>query len=447
MSHWERTVDSAEQATVLREQEPRLAAEEERRRFTFLVEASAALASTLDYETTLHDVTRLAVPALADLCFLDIVRDGGELQRVAWAHADPARQEWFGDRWRQPPPVGHGGHPVARALRTGMAEFVPVVNEEWMRGSAAGPEQLGFWRDLNVHALLAAPLIARGRTIGALTFGLAAPERHYTAADLELAAAWARHAALMVDNARLYEETREAVRLRNEFLSNVSHDLKTPITAVKGMAQLLKRRTLRSGLIGIEGFVDGLETINTTATKMTAQIDELLDVARLQFGQPLELQQQLTELVALARRAIGDYQKQTQRHNLRVEAQTPGVQVVGDAVRLERVLSNLLSNAVKYTPGGGEIVLSVAQERDEAGAEWAVLAVRDQGIGIPAADLPHIFERFHRAANVTGHIAGTGIGLAGSRQIIEQHGGRMTAASAEGVGTTVTVRLPLEGGQ
>jgi signal transduction histidine kinase len=105
---------------------------------------------------------------------------------------------------------------------------------------------------------------------------------------------------------------------------------------------------------------------------------------------------------------------------------------------VERVVANLVSNAIKYSPGGGDVRVELAAE-----AGWAVLRVQDQGVGIPAADLPRVFEQFHRAANVAGRIGGTGLGLAGARHIVEQHGGSIALESQEGVGTTVTVRLPL----
>jgi signal transduction histidine kinase len=111
-------------------------------------------------------------------------------------------------------------------------------------------------------------------------------------------------------------------------------------------------------------------------------------------------------------------------------------------VRLDRVLDNLLSNAIKFSPNGGGITVAVAHE-DVVGGPWAVVAVRDQGLGIPAADLPRVFERFRRARNVEGRIGGTGIGLASVRQIVEQHGGAITVESVEGAGSTFTVRLPL----
>jgi signal transduction histidine kinase len=116
---------------------------------------------------------------------------------------------------------------------------------------------------------------------------------------------------------------------------------------------------------------------------------------------------------------------------------------VWDPARLGRVLDNLLSNAVKYSPAGGKVTVSVAREQ-QAGNNWAVMRVRDQGVGIPAADQPHIFERFRRGANVVGRIAGTGIGLAGASQIVQQHGGSIEVSSQESRGSTFIVRLPLQ---
>jgi signal transduction histidine kinase len=130
-------------------------------------------------------------------------------------------------------------------------------------------------------------------------------------------------------------------------------------------------------------------------------------------------------------------------HDWRLEAQIASLVADVDAARLRRVLDNLLSNAVKFSPTGTEIVVTIDREAVE-GREWAVLAVRDRGMGIPAADLPRVFERFYRASNAAGQIAGTGIGLAGARHIVEQHGGSLVAVSVEGDGATFAVRLPLQ---
>jgi signal transduction histidine kinase len=128
-----------------------------------------------------------------------------------------------------------------------------------------------------------------------------------------------------------------------------------------------------------------------------------------------------------------------------MQLDSEALEVVGslDSFRIERVLTNLVTNSIRYSPQGGEIRVGISEVR-EADMRWGVISVFDTGLGIPAQDMPHIFDRFYRAGNVEGKIAGAGIGLAGVRQIVEQHGGSISAQSDEGDGTTFTVRLPLD---
>lgn len=227
-----------------------------------------------------------------------------------------------------------------------------------------------------------------------------------------------------------------AVRQRDALFATVSHDLKNPLLTIKGQATLLQRRIAATPPEDAR-LTAGLASIDAAATRMARLLNELLDVAQIQDTGALVLEKQRADLVALARRLASEYQYATNRHDIRVEA--PLAEVVGfyDTFRLERVLDNLLSNAVKYSPGGGAITVTV----DRASDGQALLRVRDHGVGIPAGDLPHIFEGYRRAGNV-GRIAGTGLGLAGARAIVTQHGGAITIDSVVGQGTTVTVTLP-----
>jgi PAS domain S-box-containing protein len=240
-------------------------------------------------------------------------------------------------------------------------------------------------------------------------------------------------------------DVTERVRTRQEkeqFLSAVSHDLKNPLTAIKGMGQLLRRRVARLPEAEQQSFIGLVQEIDRTCDRLTGLLDQLLDLTRPQWGQSLVLDRRPTDLVELAQRLTRRHQESTERHELVL--QTPQAPVVGDwdTDRLERVVGNLLSNALKYSPDGGPVLIEVAVE-DTGDRRRAVLTVRDHGVGIPAADLPHVFERFYRGSNVTGLIGGTGIGLAGVKQIVEQHDGSIAIESLEGAGTTVSVRLPL----
>jgi signal transduction histidine kinase/CheY-like chemotaxis protein len=235
-------------------------------------------------------------------------------------------------------------------------------------------------------------------------------------------------------------EAEMAMRARDEFVATVSHDLSNPLATIKGHVQLLRRAVRRDAAPPPAQLDTRLATLEGAATDMERLIGDLLDAARLQAGRPLDLNRQPTDLVALARRAAEAYERLSDRHRLRVSARVPSAPGKWDVGRVQRVVANLLANAIKYSPSGGDVVISVDVED-----RWAALAVRDDGMGIPASDLPHVFERFHRGSNVA-RLSGTGLGLAGAKDIVEQHGGTISVMSTEGRGTTVVVRLPLASG-
>jgi PAS domain S-box-containing protein len=234
-------------------------------------------------------------------------------------------------------------------------------------------------------------------------------------------------------------ERKQAERAREALLASVSHDLKSPLTVIRGHAQLLQMKARRPGANPAE-MNDGLAKIDAAASRMAAQLTELLDVARLQMGEELDLQREPFDLVALVRERVAVHQQTTRRHEIVVETEIREMIGEWDRARLERVLDNLIGNAVKYSPTGGAVNVRICGERDGSG-DWAVVTVTDQGVGIPRADLAHVFAPFQRGRNV-GTIPGTGVGLAGARQIVEQHGGTIAVESAEGAGSEFTVRLP-----
>jgi signal transduction histidine kinase len=249
-----------------------------------------------------------------------------------------------------------------------------------------------------------------------------------------------------VERSRLLREqaeTEAALRVRDDTLATVSHDLKTPLTAIRGYAQLLTRRLQSPHKLNRSEILDQLERITRATGQMTTLLDELLDASRLQAGRPLDLHHTPTDLVTLARQVVADLQRGSDQHTLRIESTESALVGDWDSPRLQRVVANLLTNAIKYSPDGGEVSIRLARQRDFSGQEWALLAVADQGIGIAPEDLPRLFERFFRGSNAVGRIQGTGLGLAGARQIAEQHDGTIEVSSTLGAGSTFTVRLPL----
>jgi hypothetical protein len=243
---------------------------------------------------------------------------------------------------------------------------------------------------------------------------------------------------------------RDLERQKDEFLAAVSHDLKTPATIIMGRANLLQRALARGdgsdngsgGRAGVVEFEEGLQSIDESTAQLVRLVDELLDVTRLRMGQPVELDLGPADIVKIARRLAAEYQKMSPRHVIHVDTDLNRLVGDWDEARVERVIANLLSNAVKYSPKGGPIVVGASSEKRD-GQEWAILRVQDRGMGIPPDELTRVFEPYYRGTNAAAKTSGTGVGLAGTRHIVEQHGGTISVESVVGEMTTFTVSLPL----
>lgn len=234
---------------------------------------------------------------------------------------------------------------------------------------------------------------------------------------------------------------KELEQQKLDFLSAAAHDLKTPLTSIKGMVQLLQRQLARLGGVS-EMMVSTLASIDVAAGKMTSLIDQLLDVSQLDMTREIDLLRREVDLRPMLEAVLTQYRETGSNHEFVLNCSETSVVGSWDADRVERAVANLVANAVKYSPGGGQVAVSLERVR-EGEATWALIEVSDQGIGIPETDLQSIFERFHRAANVRGQIPGTGIGLAYVQEIVDRHGGLIAVESTEGRGSTFTVRLPL----
>lgn len=238
-------------------------------------------------------------------------------------------------------------------------------------------------------------------------------------------------------------ESEAALQTRSQIVSGISHDLRSPLATIKATSALVQRRLRRSDQGIDDRVLEGLARIEAMAGRMTGLLEELVEVTHLQMGQQLDLERRPVDLVDLVRLIADEQQAALRTELIQVETTLPALIGQWDPVRIERAITNLVTNAIKYSPHDTPIVMQVRSETDAAGVEWAIVSVADRGIGIPEADLPRVFDWFYRAANAIGQGSGTGVGLASSRVIIEQHGGTIDAASREGEGSTFTIRLPL----
>ena len=407
-----------------------------REQAAFLAQAGAALARARDYEETLRAVANLTVPTIADWCAVDIVAEGGELHRLAVAHVDPAKIELartLQERYPADPQSPYGVHQV---IRTGAPVMMSHIPDELVVAAARDAGHLQTIRELGLTSYMCVPLLAQGRTLGVLTFVTAESGRRYTAADLRFAEDLAARAALAMDNARAYGETRRANRLKDEFLGTLSHELRTPLNAILGYA-----RMLRSGTLAIDRQARALEILERNATSLTQIVEDVLDVSRIISGKT-RLNVQAVELPSVVEQAVATVRPTAEAKGVRLHATIAhqALLVSGDPDRLQQVIWNLLSNAVKFTPHGEEVQIRLV--RVDSHVE---IVVSDTGRGISPEFLPHVFERFRQAdSQFSREHGGLGLGLAISRHLVELHGGTIHAASdGEGKGATFRVKLPL----
>ncbi|MBD1909154.1 ATP-binding protein [Leptolyngbya sp. FACHB-8] len=407
----------------------------------FLSQASAVLAGTLDYKNTLFNIAQLAVPFLADFCFFDILNNYQQIERVAWHHGDPAKRDWFEELQRYTPPADQGSHPITHVLATGKANLVPLVTEEWKQTVTLNAEHLQLIQECQVRSLITVPLIAHGRTLGALTVCLTADSnRYYTTTELDLVEELGHRAALALDNARLYQQAQEANRMKDEFMAVLSHELRSPLNPILGWIQLIQKGTLNA-----EKTAKAWATIERNARLQAQLIEDLLDISRILRGK-LKLNVEQVNLAATVHAAIETVQLAAQAKSIVIESMLDahvGL-VLGDTTRLQQVVWNLLSNAIKFTPERGRVEIRLEQM-----ASQVQITVSDTGIGISSNFLPHVFDYFRQSDSATTRrFGGLGLGLAIVRQLVEAHGGTVWAESpGEGQGATFTVRLPLTLGQ
>jgi PAS domain S-box-containing protein len=441
----ERKQAEAERLQLLREQAARAEAEAAQERLGFLAEASARLASSLDYGTTLQQVAQAVVPRMADWVTLNVLDEHGQLRTVANGHSNTTRER-MANYMRQtfPRSSDEPNSPVVQVLRSGESRFIPEVGLDTLRSISRNEEHLRMWQALAPRSVIIVPLSGHRGVLGTLSLITTSDsERRYTQADVAVAEDLARRAALAVENAQLYTEAQaaihtaeEAVRAREEFLSVAAHELKTPVTSLRGFAQLTLRALEQDRELDRDRLRHALTVVNQQSDKLRRLVAQLLDISRIQSGR-LQLELREVDLTQLIDEVVTSMLHQTQFHTLRVNS--PGPRTVRiDPLRLEQVLTNLVDNAIKYSPQGGTIDIDVWSPD----VEHVGVAVRDQGPGILPEHRAHIFERFYQAGADAEHAAGMGLGLYISREIVELHGGTITAEFPPEGGARFVITLP-----
>lgn len=405
------------------------------RRASFLAEASSILVATsLDFDSTVRALSRLAVSRLAEWCVIHSIDEQGRLVREQAAHRDPDVQarldellgETLSGAWEQS---------IRSVLDTGQAQQLEhAVDRSWFR-TAAGAEDEELVGRLARGSVMATPLLGRGNVLGAITF-VSGAGRDFGEDDLVLAEELGRRAAIALDNARLFREAQEANRAKADFLAVISHELRTPLNAIMGYSDLLDAE--------ISGDLTDkqrrqIERIRASARHLLQLIEEILAFARIQSGGD-ELHLERLDAVQLMHEAAAVTEPMARARGLdfRLDLPASAVELDTDPGKTRQVLVNLLSNAVKFTDAG-----SVSLRLRESG-ERVIFEVADTGVGIPSHHLPRIYDPFWQAEHPnTRRAGGTGLGLSVSRRYARLLRGDLDVRSEPGRGSTFSLSLPV----
>ncbi|MFW5950833.1 MAG: ATP-binding protein [Gemmatimonadota bacterium] len=406
---------------------------EEEERQAYLEEVARSVSASIELEATLDAVARAVAGPYADWSVV-YRADGDAVTRAAAAHRDPGREESV-----RPFARGelHGAedHPVRRALR----ERGPVLlqrrhddvavavtgDDDELRGSAA---------TLGCGGALVLPLHSHDREVGAVVAVRA--EGRFGESDVELLTELARRAALAIENALLYERARAADRAKSTFLAVMSHEFRTPLSAILGYADILTAQV--HGKLNPKQ-THHLERVKASVRHLSHLVDEILTFASMEAGRE-RVSRSRTDIRALVSDAVGIMEPIAEATGLALEVSLPESPLVAqtDGSKVRQIVINLVSNALKYTPEG------VVRVELGGGDDHFVCTVADTGPGIAPEHLERVFEPFWQVDQSSSRVTGTGLGLAVARRLARLMGGDLTLESELGRGSLFTLTLPLE---
>ncbi len=401
----------------------------------FMLESAKILSTKVDFRTWLLEKAKLTVPSLADWCAIDVLNEHGHLKRIAVIHKDAKMTDYLFEFEKRFPTTEKNSSDLYAVIKTGEAQLVPVVTDETIRQGARSPEHLEAMQRLGLKSLMIIPIVALGKTLGALSLGYAESGRVYTQEDFEFFREFCNDLGVILDNGRLSDEISVRDKAKDLFLASLSHELRNPLAPIKSSLELLK---LRETTTDVREELDNIEHQFDHLAKL---LGDLLDVTRFTQAK-IQIVPHTVELRKLVERSLqaSDALLRASDITLHVTYPSTPLQVWADDTRLEQAITNLMNNAAKFTPTGGSIWVNLSKEDGSA-----VLKIRDNGVGIDEIDLSNIFELYYKGKN-GNNSGGLGIGLLLVHEIVGLHQGSIEAKSeGRGKGSEFTIKLPITG--
>lgn len=402
----------------------------------FLSSASKILSSSLDYHVTLVSIGKMIVDSIADFCTIDILEDG-QLQRVVVKMHDH-KKNIEAQKFYEFPSDPKNKNATYETIKLGRPIIIRNVSDKWINSVSKIKEEKELMKYFNFSSFMFVPLHSRGQVIGVMTIGSTEKNFSYSEEDAIFIQELADRAAITVDKAMLFTKAQEAIRLRDEFLSIASHELKTPLTSILLSLQLVLKKIKKSTtqIDASDELISAIEIGIEQSKRMSKLINDLLNVslASTDYFQIDSGRVDLNKLILDIQKKF-DVILKNKKIKLKIEI-GGNFYGVWDKVRIEQVVSNLISNAIKYGEGK-PILLKVEKENKSV-----IISVADKGIGIKDEDKKHIFEIFNRSSDVRSY-KGIGVGLFISKKIIEAHGGELDVKSKIGKGSIFIIKLPL----
>ncbi len=410
------------------ESRARTQAEQRERRSALLVDAMADVEECFTANTAANLAVERALPALGDLATL-VTFDGDQAWHVVGAHVDPNKRAVLDELLRGYSPELGGPGLAARAIRERHSILLPSMTLELARSFGLREDEATQLAALRVRSAIATPFTVRGKTSGAMVF--ASSSHRYDQEDLRFAEVYAQRIGLILENAQLYQTARQAILVRDEFLSLASHELRTPLTILRLSAEKLSGEVVAQEVAGKLA-----ARIARQSDRLDRLVDRLLNASDIGAGRWSIIREQI-DLNAIVVDVVQAYGQAVAPAESPVKLSV-GPPLIGefDPIRLGQALGNLIDNALKFGHGA-PIDVSVGSQD-----AMAVISVHDHGPGIPLEERSRIFRPYWRGHMAQG-IGGLGLGLHVVQQIVEAHGGKVRVEGEPTPGTTFMVELPL----